>query len=436
MKVSITTLGCKSNQYDSSALEDVLREGSVDIVPFPGPANAYIINTCTVTENTDCQSRRIIRKVRKNNPDAVIIVTGCYAQVASDEVSRIEGVDYVMGNPDKGKVLEFIFKGRPERAQTVVSDYKAGTPFTLRARSSSGRARANLKVQEGCNRSCSYCIIPKARGASKSLPIGEVERELDALSENGFSEVVLTGIHLGAYGDDQQSGLSIVSILKLIEKKDYPCRFRISSLDPDEVTDELIDVLKSAKRICNHLHLPLQSGDDSIIRRMRRPYSPALFSERVLKLHGAVRDISIGVDVIAGFPGEGEIEFENTYSLLKRLPVSYLHVFPFSKRRGTPAADYNGQVSPNDIKERCLRLKALDNEKRAEFHKSQIGKRAEIAVEAAKDKETGLLKGRSSNYIPVLFEGEDALRKRLVEVELTGLTAGAMSARLKKPEKT
>lgn len=430
-RVSISTLGCKSNQYDSSALEDILRQGLLDVVPFPGPADAYIINTCTVTGKTDYQSRQLIRKVRKINPEAVVIVTGCYAQVSPEEVRKIEGVDYILGNPDKGKVLEYLLKGRNRNgAEAAVSDYIKGTPFTLRARSSSGRTRANLKVQEGCNRTCSYCIIPKARGASKSLLIEDVEREIDILVESGYKEVILTGIHLGAYGADLDKSLDITSILKLIEKRDYPCRFRISSLDPDEVTDELIEVLKKAKRICNHLHLPLQSGDNSVIRRMHRPYTREEFAGRVLKAAENIPEVSIGVDVIAGFPGERQEEFENTYSLLKDLPVSYLHIFPFSKRRGTPAADFSGQVDGKAIKARCQRLKELDTFKRTEFLDSSNGKIAEVLVESARDKETGLLKGRARNYIQVSMAGDDGLCNRFIEVRLESHNAEGMNGQL------
>lgn len=428
--VSISTLGCKSNQYDSSALEDSLREGALEVVAFPGPADAYIINTCTVTGKTDHQSRQLIRKVRRENPDSIVIVTGCYAQVSSGEVAGIEGVDYVLGNPEKSRVVELINRSRPASTVTLVGDGTLGTPFSLRARSSSGRTRANLKVQEGCNRLCSYCIIPKARGRSKSLALGEVEREIDSLVEAGYKEVILTGIHLGAWGADCNPPLSLASILELVERKGYPCRFRISSLDPDEVTDALIEIMKSATRVCNHLHLPLQSGDDSVIRGMKRPYTGAVFREKVERVCASVPEVSVGADVIAGFPGEGEAEFENTFSLLKDLPVSYLHIFPYSKRRGTAAAGYNGQVHPKVIKERCERLKILDAAKREVFHKSFLGKSAEVLIETARDKKTGLLKGRSRNYIQVYAEGTDESINRVVRVCLTGSSVDGMKGEI------
>ncbi len=425
--VAITTLGCKANQYDSSALEDALREAALKIVPFPGPADAYVINTCTVTGRTDYQSRQTIRQARRKNPGALIIVTGCYAQVSPDEVSSLEGVDYVVGNPKKGKIVEYILSGRQQSPLKAIGSWQEGTPWTLRARTSGVRTRANFKIQEGCSRACSYCIIPRARGTSKSLPLSEIERELDTLVENGYKEIVLTGIHLGAWGADLSPSTDITSVLELIENKGYPCRFRISSLDPDEVTDSLIDLLKDSKRICNHLHLALQSGDDAVLRRMRRPYTAKLFAEKVERLAAEVPEISIGVDVIAGFPKEGEEEFENTYSLLKGLPISYLHIFPFSKRPGTPAAGYDGQLSPKVIKERCERLRLLDEEKRDAFHNNFTGKKATVLVEIGRDRKSGLLKGRARNYIQVFLNGEDNMKREVVKARLTGCIANGMT---------
>lgn len=427
MKVSITTLGCKSNRYDSSALGDILRDAGMDIVDGLSHAGAYIINTCTVTAKTDRESRRLIRKARKINPGAIVIVTGCYAQVSPEEVGSIEGVDYILGNPDKEKVLECILKGgRARTPVAIVGDSMAGTPFTLRARTSPGRARANLKIQEGCDRSCSYCIIPQARGVSRSLPLKEVEKEIDALVEAGFREIVLTGIHLGAYGRDLAPPIELSSVLRLIEKRGYPCRFRLSSLDPDEVTDEIIEILSGPSRVCNHLHLPLQSGDDKVIRDMKRPYTGYAFAEKAGKLASSVREISIGVDVMAGFPGEGEREFENTFALLRDLPISYMHIFPFSKRRNTPAAGYGAQVSQGAVKERRQRLMELDVLKRAAFHASFIGKTSEVLVELSRGKKTGLLKGRARNYIHVSVEGGDSLKNTLAQVRLAGIDGDGM----------
>ena len=434
IKVSISTLGCKSNQYDSSALEDALRDASLSVVPFPGPADAYIINTCTVTGKTDTQSRQLIRKVRRDYPGAVLIVTGCYAQVSADEVAAIEGVDFIVGNPKKGRIAEFIKKGRQASPIKELGDWQEGTPWTLRTLSSAGRTRATLKIQEGCDRSCSYCIIPKARGASRSLALGIVEKEISALVETGYREIVLTGIHLGAYGSDLTEKTSLTTVLELIEKKDFPCRFRVSSLDPDEVTEDLIDLLKSAKRVCNHLHLPLQSGDDSIIKKMHRPYTGSLFAEKVEKLSASVPGIAIGADIIVGFPGEGEKEFMNTFSLISSLPLSYLHIFPFSERRGTPAAAFPGRAEKRVIKERCERLRELDLSKRAAFHRSFEGKNECVLVEKVRDKKTGLLKGHTRNYILSFIDADDSLKGSLASVTLLSSFAEGMKAAFPGPQ--
>ncbi|MEE9615235.1 MAG: tRNA (N(6)-L-threonylcarbamoyladenosine(37)-C(2))-methylthiotransferase MtaB [Thermodesulfobacteriota bacterium] len=431
LKVAITTLGCRSNQYDSSAIEEMIREAEMETVPFSSPADAYIINTCTVTGRTDSQSRQLIRRARKKNPSAVVIVTGCYAQVSPGEVAEIGGVDYIVGNPEKGRVIEYIKKGtRRNGPEEAVGPWEDGPPITLRVKEPRGRTRVNFKVQDGCNRSCTFCIIPRARGRQKSFPVEDCLREIEGFIGKGFKEIVLTGIHLGAYGAEFKPTLTITDLLKGIEKNRYPCRFRISSLDPDEVTDELVEFMAGAGTVCNHLHLPLQSGDDAILKAMRRPYTRGFFAQRVSKLHETVPGISIGADVIAGFPGEREREFENTFNLLKDLPVSYLHVFPFSKRRGTPAAGMPGQVNGKVIKERCRRLKDLDTLKRDGFYGEFLGKETHVLVESARDGKTGLLKGRSRNYIPVFLGGDDGLKRKEVRVTLTEAGERGMTGRV------
>ena len=229
----VYTLGCRSNQYDSTAIEDIVRQNDYALVPFPGPADAYIINTCTVTARTDSQSRQVIRRARRVSPDAVIIVTGCYAQVSPTDVVAIEGVDYVLGNPEKDRVAECLVKGRPTGGpREIVGSYLLGTPLTLRAQSPTGRTRANLKIQDGCDKSCTYCIIPRARGASRSVEPERIFAEIDALIEKGFREIVLTGIHLGSYGTDLSMATTLTQLVTAIEDKNYPCRFRISSIGP------------------------------------------------------------------------------------------------------------------------------------------------------------------------------------------------------------
>lgn len=427
LRVSITTLGCKANRYDSSALEDLLRSAGLAVIDDCAGADACIINTCTVTSRTDYHSRQEIRRIRRLNNQAVVIVTGCYAQVSPEEIGSIEGVDYIVGNPQKDKIVGLIMKGRAWATEVLVGPGDEGTPLTLRARSSGRRTRANLKVQDGCDRRCTYCIIPRARGISKSLPLASVEAEIEALIEAGYREIVLTGIHLGAYGTDLSSGEGLAALLRMIEKRGFPCRFRISSLDPDEVTDEIIGILADAKCLCNHLHLALQSGADTIIREMHRPYTASVFRSKVEAVFRAVPEVSIGVDVIAGFPGEGRAEFEATFDLIKDLPVSYLHTFPFSKRAGTPAALMNGHIDRREIKKRCERLKGLDAEKRMAFYKASVGRKAEVLIEGGRDRVTGAIIGHSGNYIPVALAPGAGQRGEMVKVTLTGYTDKGMT---------
>ncbi len=336
-----------------------------------------------------------------------MIVTGCYAQVSADEVSKIDGVDLVLGNPEKDQVIKFLKKGHaPEdkKSKVAVGAYESGTPFSLRAGAITSRTRANLKVQDGCDRFCTYCIIPLARGRSKSLPLEIILSEIDSLVHQGVKEFIFTGIHLGGWGTDLPEKLSMVELLRGVEERSYPARFRISSIDPDEVTDELIDLIKESTTICNHLHMPLQSGSEKILKLMGRPYTTKFFRDRVERAAREIPGISIGTDIITGFPGEGDIEFEEGRALIESMPLSYLHVFPYSKRKGTPAATLPDQVHGTVIKERSAILREIDKDKRMGFHKNFIGSKMTVLIESSKDKSTGLFKGRSSNYIPILVK--------------------------------
>ena len=416
---AIKTLGCRANQYDSTALEEMLKEEGLERVDTVEEADAFIINTCTVTSKTDSEARQLVRRIRRANPDTVIIVTGCYAQVYPERIKELGCVDYILGNPDKARIAECIRAGRPSEGRIIVGNWQDGTPLSLRIKRPSARTRVNLKVQDGCNKTCSYCIIPKARGRSKSLPLEEVLRDIETLIEQGVKEFVLTGIHLGTYGLDLNPETDITGLIRTIEERGYPARFRISSLDPDELTEELIEILSSAKSICPHMHLPVQSGDDHILRLMRRPYTAELFRKKVLRLYEKVKHIAIGVDIMVGFPGEGEREFINSLKLMEELPISYMHIFPYSVRLGTAAADFPERVDGRLVKQRVQRLKELDREKRLSFYLAQIGSVKKVIVESRRDRKTGLLCGRTENYIPTLLDGDDTLMGKEVSLRLT-----------------
>ena len=330
-------------------------------------ADVYIINTCTVTHKTDYQSRQLIRRAQKKNPSAQIIVTGCYAQVAAESLKALPGVSIILGNREKQSIADFI-TGTPVEAsgpQVMVSDIEEKAPFKdPPLRTFSKHTRAFLKVQDGCESFCSYCIIPRARGKCRSLDPQETLQRLDTLSSQGFNEVVLTGIHLGAYGIDLTPTSSLLKLLQLIEREKPLSRIRISSLEPMDISPELVELIASSQIICPHLHLPLQSGDSEILKRMNRPYNAPDFQKLITMLVSKIPHLCVGIDVMVGFPGETETHFNNTYRLLEELPVSYLHIFPYSKRENTPAASFPDHIPPEIVKIRRDRLIQLNKYKK------------------------------------------------------------------------
>lgn len=419
-KIAITTLGCKVNQYDSATMEESLREQGYHIVDFHTPADIYIVNTCTVTQKTDYQSRQLIRRAQKRNPQSKIIVTGCYAQVTPQVIAQISGVSLILGNAQKHQIADFITNNLREKSlHIIVSDINQETRFSdPPLRSFFHHTRAFLKIQDGCEAFCSYCIVPYARGKYRSLDSEEVLKRLFMLSKAGFKEVVLSGIHLGAYGIDLNPPLTLLTLLQLIEQNKPVPRIRLSSLEPMDITNELIDFLSTSKNICPHLHLPLQSGDDEILKRMNRPYRSSNFRELIKVLVSKISHLCLGVDVIAGFPGESDRHFLNTYKLLEDLPISYFHVFPYSKREKTRAATFPNQVSSKTISIRSEMLRKLGKTKKEQFYSHYLGKSLKVLIEEKRDRQSSRLKGRSRNYIPVLLEGLDTLKNQEMEVKI------------------
>lgn len=415
--VAITTLGCKTNQLDSAVMEESLRAGEFRLTDFFEHADVYIINTCTVTHKSDFQSRQLIRRAKRQNPDAKVIVAGCYAQVSPEEVAKIEGVDYVIGNTGKFDIAGIL--GSEVRGQAKIT-----TTNILRERevkgfkvsTFSGHTRAFLKIQEGCQAFCSYCIVPYARGGSRSVKPAEVMDGLKRLVDEGYREVVLTGTHLGYYGEELRPATDLLSLAKAIDKEFPKLRVRISSLEPTEITDEFIDFLSTSSAVCSHLHIPLQSGDDNILKAMNRRYTSSFFVSVIEKVVGKVTDIGTGADVIVGFPGEGEGEFLNTYNLLKRLPVSYLHVFPYSKRKGTQAALFLNHVHPDTIKKRCELLRELSEEKKREFMGRFVGSVVSALVEGKRDTGSGLIKATTRNNLHLQVRCDTGMRNQEISV--------------------
>ncbi len=432
IKVAISTLGCKVNQYESAGILERLDKGVFLQVPFNTKADCYIINTCTVTSRTDYQSRQLIRRAIRTNPDASVIVTGCYAQVAPQDIARIPGVTFVLGNAEKERIpeiIQHIVKGDP---QVLVSDIcKARELSGFSPLKFPGHTRAFLKIQDGCNSFCSYCIVPYARGPSMSLPESEVFGKIEMLARSGYKEIVLTGIHLGAYGQDHIPPSSLFNILERVENNKTVERLRLSSIEITEVTDDVIRLMKKGTVICRHLHIPFQSGDDNILSAMKRNYDSIFFKNRLEEICRAIPDIALGTDVMVGFPSEREEEFNNTLRLIEELPVAYLHVFPYSERPGTVALRLPGRVNEAAKKRRSEILRNVGREKRKTFAERFIGQKLTVLVEDKKDKETGCMKGFSDNYIPVLIRnGNSSLVNSIVNVIPDDSRDGKLYARI------
>jgi threonylcarbamoyladenosine tRNA methylthiotransferase MtaB len=416
-RVAITTLGCKTNQFESATMSEALGRDGFRVVPFDDMADIYVINTCTVTARTDAESRRLIRRAGRRNPDAKVVVTGCYAQIAFDSLREMPGVDLVLGNMEK-KGITGLLKEIGTGPKVLVSDIsleKRAEGVALE--SFAEHTRAFLQVQNGCDAFCSYCIVPYARGRSRSVPPGEVLAGIKAFAGKGFREVVLTGIHLGGYGLDLAPPSRLLDLLATVEKQRLVPRLRVGSVEPTEISDEFIDFLAGAETICPHLHIPLQSGSDRVLERMNRSYATPQFRAVIDKLVAALPDIFIGCDIITGFPGESDEEFREGLRFVESLPVAYLHVFPFSPREGTPAATMPAQVNGAIIRERAAALRRISDRKRRAFYGRFSGRDLSVLVQERTP--DGLLKGLSRNYIPVVLSGDDALIGREVTVRVT-----------------
>ena len=436
MTFSIITLGCKVNQYESESIaREMTSSGFIKLekqAALKEKLDIGIINTCTVTQKASMQSRQAIRQMIRANPDAAIIVTGCLAQTAPEEIQAIKGVLYIVGHADKFRIPDIASSiksdrdAAPEIIHNSVRDIQTFQDMQLSAIGS--RTRSFLKIQDGCDAFCTYCIVPFARGPNRSMPMEHVLQHVRHIHDAGHREIVLTGIHLGRYGTDLSPALDLHQLLKRLHESECMDRIRLSSIEPLELTDALIDLVARANQrpgqICPHFHIPLQSGDDHILKRMHRPYRRNYFRTLVFKILNSIPHAAVGADVLIGFPGETDDEFLNTFHLLDELPLAYLHVFPFSPRKGTPAASYPDHVPPPVVKERCRRTRALGVQKRSAFMKKWLHQKMEILVEGTRDPHTGMLKGVTANYIKVIMEGEDRLQNTFQTVRIDGLADG------------
>lgn len=419
----IITLGCKVNQYESAAIkESLLTSGCSEASPDEG-ADISIINTCIVTQKASYQSRQAIRKALRENPSGMTAAIGCYAQVYPEELSSIEGIHLIAGNTEKDQLPNILSGYKDADNPCLISkDFKSDMPFQFfPIKSFLGRTRAFLKIQDGCQSFCSYCIVPFARGHLRSLESSSVIHTLNALSEEGYKEVVLTGIHLGKYGIDLEGAPDLKGLLRLIGKEGFPLRIRLSSIEPNEIDLELIEMMASEETLCRHFHIPLQSGDDGILKKMNRTYTAQEFARLIGRIQETIPSAAIGLDAMAGFPGEDNRAFQNTFALIQDLPVSYLHVFPYSPRKGTPAADFAGQVDGQVIKERAGRLRSLGHKKREVFYRSCVGKSFSILTEGWQSEEKKRIKGLSDNYLPVTFPSTRLIKNNLIPVRIESL---------------
>jgi threonylcarbamoyladenosine tRNA methylthiotransferase MtaB len=433
MRVAVATLGCKVNRYDSAVVEQRIDERGWTLVPFEAEADAYVVNSCTVTDRADRDARRLARAARRRNPAARVVMTGCYAQTSPAAVEALDSVDYVVGLGRVGDLLRAVAGELEERV--AVSDLRRAEEVTTFGISSfAGRSRAFVKVQEGCDLFCTFCIVPVARGRSRSVPARAVLDEIERLAARGFREVVLTGVHLGGYGADLDPPRDLAWLLECIAERNFPLRVRVSSVDPPEVTERLMDVMSDASTFCPHLHVPLQSADDGVLARMRRRYSAAQAVAALERLRRRLGDdVAIGTDVITGFPEESEAEFGRTAAALKELDLSYLHVFPYSVRTSTSAAKRWKELPDALVHERAVRLRELDADLRARFRRRFLGCPAEVILEGSRHAASGRWTGTSAHYLsvacatPGLAEDADlrgSLHRVAIETEEDGVLQG------------
>lgn len=436
-RVAITTLGCKVNQYDAATLQERLSAAGHQCVPFSDSAEVYIVNSCTVTNQADAESRQLARRAKRRNPDALVIMTGCYAQVSPEAVAHLPEVDYVVGlnRPDDlvRLVAQRASAAQPRDQKVFVSKLRTAkheaTPGinTFGAVTFQGQTRAFLKIQEGCDLFCTFCIVPMSRGKSRSIAPRVILDQFDRLADQGFQEVVLTGIHLGGYGADLNPQVNLTWLLEALEERRSVPRVRLSSLDPHEISPALIQLLTDSEILCPHLHIPLQWGEDSILARMRRRYDTALARDILTELRERLPYVALGTDLIVGFPGEGETEFTQGIRFLEESPFTYFHVFPYSVRSGTTAAKFTDQVPPSLIQERARQVRALGERKKAAFICQFESEILPVLFEHQRDRASGRLKGYSRNYIRVYADGSDNYMNREVPVRITRADDGLLS---------
>ncbi|WP_314584612.1 tRNA (N(6)-L-threonylcarbamoyladenosine(37)-C(2))-methylthiotransferase MtaB [Paenibacillus terrigena] len=421
--VAFYTLGCKVNFYDTEAIWQLFKNEGYEQVDFETQtADVYLINTCTVTNTGDKKSRQIIRRAVRRNPDAIVAVTGCYAQTSPAEILDIPGVDLVIGTQDRDKIMPYIEQLQQERQpiNAVRNIMKTREFEELDVPDFAERTRAFLKIQEGCNNFCTFCIIPWSRGLSRSRAPESVVEQAKQLVAAGYKEIVLTGIHTGGYGDDLEN-YRLANLLWDLDKVEGLERIRISSIEASQITEEVLEVLKKSSKMCRHLHIPLQAGENDVLKRMRRKYTVEEFATKIERIQEAMPDVAITTDVIVGFPGETEEQFRKGYEFMEKIKFSEMHVFPYSKRTGTPAARMEDQVDDEVKHARVHELIDLSEKMQFAYAEQFVGQVLDIIPE--RDYKgapgTGKVMGYSDNYLQVIFEGDESLIGKLCRVKVT-----------------
>ncbi|MDD3395618.1 MAG: tRNA (N(6)-L-threonylcarbamoyladenosine(37)-C(2))-methylthiotransferase MtaB [Acidaminococcaceae bacterium] len=422
-KIAFYTLGCKVNQADTAAMETLFASSGYEIVPFETAADIYLINTCVVTNMGQSKSRKMINRAIRKAPEALIVVTGCYPQTAPEEVAAIAGVDLIIGNQDRDKIVALVadaWQDRRTDTRNKVHKLVQNTAFEeLAGGNEADKTRAYLKIQEGCNQYCTYCIIPYARGPLRSRSLENINSEVQQLTQHGYKEVVLIGIHLGCYGQEQPDGANLTQAVAAALAVPSLQRLRLGSLESVEVDAGLLQLMQQDKRLCPHLHLPLQSGSDRILTAMHRPYDRAKFLDLVQKIRVTVPQVALTTDVIVGFPGETEEDFAATCEFVQRCGFAKMHIFPYSQRRGTPAASMTEQVEDKIKQERAEVLAELDKMLHTNYCSQQIGQETQVLWET-KTKE-GLWEGLTPNYVRVYTAYTGDLSGKIVSTHLDKL---------------
>ena len=410
---AIITLGCKVNQYETNAMSQKLLENGYEVVEHNQKADVYIINTCTVTNMSDRKSRQMIRKAKEMNPQAKVIAVGCYVQVAKKEVEKIEEIDLALGNEEKVNIVDYCNRliEQNEYDQNIADVMRTKEFAEFGETSYTEKTRAVIKVQDGCDRFCSYCIIPYARGRVRSRHPEHIIKEIKNIAKEGIKEVVITGIHIASYGKDFKDEYRLIDLLEEINKIDEIERIRLGSIEPLLITDEFVQRLKKLDKICEHFHLSLQSGCDETLKRMNRRYTTKQFIEIVNRLRNAYSDVNLTTDIIVGFPGETDKEFEETYEFLQKIKFYKMHIFKYSQRKGTKAAEMPEQISPEIKEERSKKLIQLSDNNEKDYNQKYIGKQVQVLWEEEKN---GVYKGHTKNY--VLVESKETRKSNMENV--------------------